>query len=224
MKILIVEDERRLSDSIVKFLSADEYLCEQAFTISDALMKVGVYDYDCVLLDLMLPDGNGLDVLRHIKQHKPDTGVIIVSAKDSVDDKIEGLEIGADDYISKPFNLSELKIRVFALMRRRYSHNNNLLKSGPVEINMQSKEAKANGQMLSLTKTEYELLLFLVCNSGKVISKMAIAEHLTGEMADMMDNFNIVFTHIKNLKRKLDSTGCPECIRTLYGAGYKWIV
>lgn len=223
MKILIVEDEQRLSDSMVKFLSADEYLCEQAFTTTDALMKVAVYDYDCVLLDLMLPDGNGLDVLRRIKKNKPDTGVIIVSAKDSVDDKIEGFEIGADDYISKPFNLSELKIRIFALMRRRYSHNNNLLKSGPVEINIQSKEAKANGQLLSLTKTEFELLLFLVCNSGKVVSKMAIAEHLTGEMADMMDNFNIVFAHIKNLKRKLDSMGCSDCIKTLYGAGYKWV-
>ena len=127
MKILIVEDERQLSDNIVKFLSADDYLCEQTFTVSDALMRVSVYKYDCVLIDLMLPDGNGLDVLRRLKKRHPDTGVIIVSAKDSIDDKIEGLEIGADDYISKPYNLSELKIRIFALMRRRYSMGNSLL-------------------------------------------------------------------------------------------------
>ena len=114
MKILIVEDERQLSDNIVKFLSADDYLCEQTFTVSDALMRVSVYKYDCVLIDLMLPDGNGLDVLRRLKKRHPDTGVIIVSAKDSIDDKIEGLEIGADDYISKPYNLSELKVGTFA--------------------------------------------------------------------------------------------------------------
>jgi len=222
MKILIVEDERRLSDNIVRFLSADDYLCEQAFSADEALMRIGVYDYDCVLLDLMLPDGNGLDVLRRLKERKPSTGVIIVSAKDSVDDKVEGLEIGADDYISKPYNLSELKIRIFALMRRKYSQENNVITSDGVEINMQSKDVTVNGHAVVLTKTEYELLFFLVCNRNKVVSKVAIAEHLTGELADVMDNFNIVFTHIKNLKRKLEAAGCTNRIRTLYGTGYKW--
>lgn len=224
MKILIVEDEKSLSDSIVRFLSEDDYLCEQAFTKSDALMKVGVYDYDCVLLDLMLHDGSGLDVLRKIKDRKPDTGVIIVSAKDSVDDKVLGLEIGADDYVSKPFNLSELRIRVFALLRRRYASNNNLVRSGEVSINLQEKTTTVNGTPVSLTKSEYELLLFLIGNKGKVVSKTAIAEHLSGEMADMMDNFNFVFAHIKNLKHKLDAAGCHDRIKTLYGTGYKWEV
>ena len=223
MKILIVEDEHRLSDNIVEFLSADDYLCEQAFTARDAMMKVCVYDYDCVLLDLMLPDGSGLDVLRKIKKEKPETGVIIVSAKDSVDDKIEGLKLGADDYIAKPFNLSELMMRVFALMRRRYAAAANVLQSAEISINMGSREVTAHDRHLDLTKTEYELLLFFVCNKGKVISKMAIAEHISGELADMMDNFNVVFTHIKNLKKKLDGAGCEQHIKTLYGAGYKWI-
>ena len=223
MKILIVEDERQLSDNIVKFLSADDYLCEQTFTVSDALMRVSVYKYDCVLIDLMLPDGNGLDVLRRLKKRHPDTGVIIVSAKDSIDDKIEGLEIGADDYISKPYNLSELKIRIFALMRRRYSMGNNLLVSGNVEVDMQSKTVSVEGADISLTKTEYELLVFLICNRNKVVSKAAIAEHLVGEMADIMNNFNVVFTHIKNLKKKREAAGCRDRIRTLYGIGYKWI-
>ena len=223
MKILIVEDQQRISNSIVKFLEADDYLCEQAFTCEDALMKVSVYDYECVLLDLMLPDGSGLDVLQRLKQRKPATCVIIVSAKDSVDDKVRGLELGADDYLAKPFNLSELKMRIFALLRRRYQARSNLMVSGDVEINIQNKEVKANGQLLDLTKTEYELLLFLVYNQGKVVSKMSIAEHLSGEMADLMADFNFVFTHIKNLKHKLEAAGCADCIKTLYGTGYKWM-
>ena len=223
MKILIVEDEKQLSDNIVKFLAADNYLCEQTITASDALMRVSVYDYDCVLLDLMLPDGSGLDVLRRLKKRKPDTGVIIVSAKDSIDDKIEGLQIGADDYISKPYNLSELKIRIFALMRRRYSKGNNRLVSSNVEVDMQSKTVIVDGQAVMLTKTEYDLLVFMICNRNKVVSKTAIAEHIVGEIADLMDNFNVVFTHIKNLKKKLEATGCRDRIKTLYGTGYKWI-
>jgi|SRR5574344_51693 DNA-binding response OmpR family regulator len=222
MKILIVEDEQWLSDSISKFMTAKDYLCEQAFNKADALIKVGIYNYDCVLLDLMLPDGSGLDVLRKIKKKNPSTGIIIVSAKDSVDDKIEGLELGADDYLAKPFNLSELRIRIFALLRRRYSATGNTLKSGEIEIDLQTKEVKVLDKIISLTKSEYELLLFLICNRGKVVSKTAIAEHLSGEMADLMDNFNFVFAHIKNLKHKLDNAGCHDHIKTLYATGYKW--
>lgn len=222
MKLLIVEDERQLSESIAKFLSTSGYLCEQAFTIREALIKTGLYDYDCVLLDLMLPDGSGMRVLEKLKMSKPATGVIIVSAKDSTEDIIRGLEIGADDYISKPFNLSELAMRVFAFLRRRYSKNNNSLESAGLHIDLLSKEICFEGKLITLTKTEYELLLFLVCNRGKVVSRMAIAEHLTGDIADMMDNFNFVFSHIKNLKKKLEHAGCCGHIETLYGAGYKW--
>lgn len=223
MKILIVEDEHSISDSIAKFLKSDGYLCEQAFTLADALMKVGSYDYDCVLLDLMLPDGDGMEVLRRVRERNQGTGVIIVSAKGSVDDRIAGIETGADDYMPKPFSLAELKVRIFALMRRRYANSEDLMRVGDVVIDMKQKQATGAGKPLNLTPTEYELLLYLACNKGKVLSKMDIAEHLTGELADMMDNFNFVFAHIKNLKHKLKAAGCTNHIRTVYATGYEWI-
>lgn len=223
MKILIVEDQKNLSESISEFLNSNDYLCEQAFNRRDALVKVAIYDYDCILLDLMLPDGSGLDVLRRIKERHSDTGVIIISAKDSVDDKVKGLEIGADDYLAKPFNLSELKMRIFALLRRRHFNNNNIIQSNDVTIELTGKEVFANGHKLELTKSEYELLLFFIGNKNKVISKNAIAEHLSGDMADMMDNFNFIYAHIKNLKMKLAAAGCKDDIKTLYGTGYKWV-
>ncbi len=222
MKILIVEDQRELSDSIVSFLSKEDYFCEQAFTFSEALMKVDVYEYDCILLDLMLPGGTGLDVLRKIKERSPQTGVIIISAKDSVEDKVAGLKIGADDYLAKPFHLPELSMRIFALLRRRDFTNSNILRSGSLEIDLLSKEVTVGEKKLDLTKTEYELLLFLIENRKRVVSKSALAEHLSGDMADMMDDFNFVYAHIKNLKAKLSDAGITDCIKTYYGTGYKW--
>ncbi len=224
MKLLIIEDERQLSDSIVSYLCGEKYLCEQAFTFNEAMMRVETYEYDCILLDLMLPDGNGLDILRNIKQHAPHTGVIIVSAKGSLDDKIEGLKIGADDYIAKPFHLPELSIRIFALLRRNNFSASNILQSGKVKIDLLDKNATVDDHMLNLTKSEYELLLFLIENSSRVVSKNAIAEHLSGDMADMLDDFNFVYAHIKNLKAKLADVGVGNCIKTYYGIGYKWII
>ncbi len=223
MKLLIIEDERRLSESIVRYLSCEKYLCEQSFTFSDAMMKVEMYEYDCILLDLMLPGGSGLDILRRIKQISPKTGVIIVSAKDSTDDKVEGLRIGADDYLSKPFHLPELGMRVFALLRRRNFTCCNVLESGNVVIDLLEKSVAVGDRHIDLTRSEYELLLFLVENRNRVVSKSAMAEHLSGDMADMLDDFNFVYAHIKNLKAKLADAGDPDCIRTYYGMGYKWM-
>ena len=223
MKLLIIEDERQLSDDIVAYLDREDYLCEQAFTFDDAMMKVGGYDYDCILLDLMLPGGSGLDILRRIKQRKPQTGVIIVSAKDSLDDKVAGLKIGADDYIAKPFHLPELSMRVYALLRRNNFTATNTLQSGQVQIDLLDKRVMVGDEVVELTKSEYELLLFLIENRHRVVSKSAMAEHLSGEMADMMDDFNFVYAHIKNLKAKLADAGVPRCIKTYYGTGYKWI-
>ncbi|WP_418699272.1 response regulator transcription factor [Bacteroides sp.] len=222
MKLLIVEDERELSDSIVNFLNREDYLCEQAFSVPEAMTKVGLYEYDCILLDLMLPGGSGLDVLRRIKKETPQTGVIIVSAKDSLDDKVAGLKIGADDYLAKPFHLPELSMRIFALLRRKCFANDNIVCSGAVEIDLLSKEVKVGNKNLDLTKTEYELLLFLIENRKRVVSKSALAEHLSGDMADMMNDFNFVYAHIKNLKAKLADAGAADCIKTFYGTGYKW--
>lgn len=222
MKLLIIEDEKELSDSIVSYLGKEDYLCEQAFTFDEAMMKVGVYEYDCILLDLMLPGGSGLDILRRIKQHKPETGVIIVSAKGSLDDKIEGLKIGADDYIAKPFHLPELSMRIFALLRRKNFTASNILESGGIKIDLLDKKAMAGEKVLDLTKSEYELLLFLIENHKRVVSKSAIAEHLSGDMADMFDDFNFIYAHIKNQKAKLADAGITDCIKTYYGTGYKW--
>lgn len=222
MKILIIEDERKLSDSIVDYLKGEKYLCEQAFDFNDALMKVRVYDYDCVLLDLMLPGGNGLDILRDIKRRNNPAGVIIASAKDSLDDKLEGLQIGADDYLAKPFHLAELSIRIYAIIRRKEIGANNMLECGGICINLLEKSVTANGHSLTLTKSEYELLLFFIGNKNRVLSKSAIAEHLSGDFADMMDNFDFIYTHIKNLKAKLAKAGIRDCVKNVYGMGYKW--
>lgn len=224
MKLLIIEDEQQLSDGIVSYLCNENYLCEQAFTFNDAMMKVGVYEYDCILLDLMLPGGSGLDILRRIKEKAPKTGVIIVSAKDSLNDKVEGLKIGADDYIAKPFHLPELSMRIFALLRRKNFTATNILTNGKMSIDLLCKKVNVGDTMLDLTKTEYELLLFLIENRQRVVSKSALAEHLSGEMADMMDDFNFVYAHIKNLKAKLSKVGITNCIRTYYGIGYKWTI
>lgn len=222
MKVLVIEDEKELSDSIVTYLSAENYLCEQAFTYADAKMKVNVYEYDCVLLDLMLPGGNGLDILCDLRKKRNPVGVIIVSAKDALDDKVRGLAIGADDYMPKPFHLAELSMRIYAVVRRREFSVSNLLESNGVCVNMMDKSVSVKGEAVLLTKSEYELLVFLIGNKNRVVSKSAIAEHLSGEMADMLDNLNFVYTHIKNLKAKLAAAGCSDCIKTVYGMGYKW--
>lgn len=223
MKLLIIEDEQELSESIVAYLSSENYVCEQAFTYSDAKMKVNLYDYDCVLLDLMLPGGNGLDILRKIREKQNPVGIIIVSAKDSLDDKLKGLEIGADDYLSKPFHLPELSMQIYAIIRRKEFTANNVLRNNGIEINLTSKAINVNDMPVVLTKTEYDLLLFFIANRNKVISKASMAEHLSGDMADMLDNYDFVYTHIKNLKAKLAEAGVSDCIKNIYGVGYKWV-
>lgn len=223
MKILIIEDEHKLSDSIKTYLEGQHYLCEQAFNFNDAKMRAGSYDYDCVLLDLMLPGGDGLDILREIRERRNPEGVIIISARDSIDDRVTGLEIGADDYLPKPFALPELSMRIYALIRRKEFSANNTMTSNGVVIDLLKKQVSINGKLVVLTRTEYELLLFFISNKGKVVSKAAIAEHLSGEMADMMDSFDFIYSHIKNLKAKLAKEGVKDCIKTVYGTGYSWM-
>lgn len=222
MKLLIIEDERMLSRSIAEYLGREDYLCEHAYTCDEALCKIAAYEYDCILLDLMLPDGSGLDILRNVKKLSPQTGVIIVSAKDSLDDKVAGLKIGADDYLAKPFHLPELSMRIFALMRRKKFTSDNTLHAGSLTIDLPERKVTVGTKVISLTKSEYDLLLFLIQNRKRVISKSAIAEHLSGDMADMLNDFNFIYAHIKNLKSKLSEAGLCDCIKTFYGTGYKW--
>ncbi|WP_321479543.1 response regulator transcription factor [uncultured Bacteroides sp.] len=222
MKILIVEDEKSLSDSIADFLVSQNYVCEQATNYVDALERISLYEYDCILLDLMLPDGSGFDLLKKIKEEKRSAGIIIISAKESVNDKVKGLTLGADDYLSKPFYLPELSARIYALIRRRQFDSSNIWQCGSLQVDLLSKEVTVNGTMLTLTRTEYDLLLFFLSNKDKVVSKNAIAEHLTGDIADMLDNQDFIYAHIKNLKAKLVEAGCESRIKNVYAMGYRW--
>ena len=223
MKILIVEDEPALAQSMSQYLTKQGYMCEQAVTYIDAMDKISLYVYDCILLDLMLPGGDGMEVLEYLRKTNRQTAVLIITAKGSLEDKIIGLHSGADDYLAKPFHLAELSARIYALIRRSQYDGSNIVRSNNIEIDMLSKEVMANGSSVVLTKTEYDLLLFLVGNKNRVISKTALAEHISGEMADMLDNHDFVYAHIKNLKGKLNKAGCTKAIKTIYGMGYQWI-
>lgn len=222
MKLLIIEDEKDLAYSIQSYLKSNNFVCEMAIDGKMALDKISTYDYDCILLDLMLPDGNGFEILKELKKQKKTEGVIIISAKETLETKIEGFNLGADDYITKPFHLSELMVRIQALIRRKNFKGNNLITYHEIEIDSLSKTVKVNGKAIDITKKEIDLLLYLIGNENKVLSKSAIAEHLSGDMADMLDNHDFVYAHIKNLKNKMKDAGCSEYIKTVYGLGYKW--
>lgn len=222
MKILIIEDEKQLAASIKAYLEGENYLCELASTFLEALEKVNTYDYDCILLDLMLPGGDGLKVLEELKRMNKQDGIIIISAKDGLEDKIKGLQLGADDYLAKPFHLSELSARIYSLIRRKHFGNTNKVIINELEIDLLAKSVQVNDMLLTLTKKEYDLLLFLIGNKNRIISKSALAEHLSGDMADMLDNHGFVYAHVKNLKKKLSDTGCADYIKTVYGMGYKF--
>lgn len=222
MKILLVEDEQQLADSIQTYLTDKDFACEWVSTSKAAIDKITAYEYDCILLDLMLPDGNGFDILKALKRQNKTEGVIIISAKETLETRIEGFNLGADDYLTKPFHLSELLVRIQALIRRKNFKGSNIITFNEIEINILSKTVSIHHTRIDFTKKEMDLLLYLVGNKNKVLSKSAIAEHLSGDMADMLDNHDFVYAHIKNLKKKLNEAGSGDYIKTVYGLGYKW--
>lgn len=222
MKILIIEDEIELSKSIAEYLSSEDYLCEFAFTYDEALRKIAAFTYDCILLDITLPDGNGLDIIEELKKVNKQDGVIIVSAKNALDDKIKGLQLGADDYLTKPFHLSELMARIYSIIRRKQFDNSNTINLNELEINILAKSVSVHKKQIFLTKKEFDLLLYFIGNKNKVISKSTLAEHLSGDFADMFDNHDFVYAHVKNLKKKLYDAQCNHYLKTVYGTGYKW--
>jgi DNA-binding response OmpR family regulator len=222
MKILIIEDENELAESIATYLAQEQYLCEFASTCAEALNKIRLYDYACILLDIGLPDGNGLSVLAGLKALNKQDGVIIISAKDALDDKIKGLQIGADDYLTKPFHLSELTARIYSIIRRKHFNNANIISQNELEINILAKTVAVNTKQIALTKKEFDLLMYFVGNKNRVISKSTLAEYLSGDIADMLDNHDFIYAHVKNLKKKLMEAGCSPYIKTVYGTGYKW--
>lgn len=222
MKILIVEDEKELSHSMCEYLAGEQFTCEQAFDFENAVEKVALYDYACIVLDINLPDGNGLSLLNLLKEEGKTDGVIIVSAKNAIDDKIAGLKNGADDYLTKPFYLPELGARVNAIIRRKSFDGKNILHFDELMIDLNAKQVRVNENLVDLTKKEYDLLLYFISNKNKVVSKNAIAIHLWGDDFDTVGNYDFIYTHIKNLRRKLVTAGTPDYIRSVYGSGYKF--
>lgn len=223
MKILIIEDHKDLASNITDYLKKEDYVCEVATNAKEALEKIELFEYDCILLDLMLPDGNGLEILKHIKNDAPESSIIIVSAKDSLDTKLTGLDEGADDYMTKPFSLPELHSRIKAVLRRKTPETNRILSFNEFTIDLESKECKVNERLLNLTKKELNLLIYFINNQNRMLSKQAIASYLWGDYTYSVDNIDFVYQHLKNLRKKIIDGGGKDYLQTVYGLGYKWI-
>lgn len=222
MKLLIVEDNPQLSENIRSYLAEEGYVCEVAPNHQKAMEKLYGYSYDAVALDLMLPDGNGLDLLREIKQNWPELCVLIISAKNALDDKLQGLNLGADDYLPKPFHLAELNARLRAIIRRKNQQGDTSVRFEEITLNTDTFEVTVNDQLLDLTRKEFELLQYLITNQNRVLTKQSIAEHLWGDYMDTADSFDFVYQHIKNLRKKIAEAGGQDYIQTVYGVGYKF--
>ena len=222
MKVLIIEDNHELAGSIQSFLSSEGYICEVGYTCGEAKNKLVSFQYDCILLDIMLPDGNGLELLRFIRDENIQSGVLITSAKNALDDNVNGLESGADDYLTKPFHLSELHARLRAIYRRRQLKGDHVIVFNEIAVNTDTLEAKVNDTLLDLTKKEFDLFLYFLVNKNRVLSRQSIAEHLWGDYTDNLDNFDFVYQHLKNLRKKIAAAGGMDYINTVYGLGYKF--
>ena len=222
MKILVIEDEKEISNSICEYLENEQFFCETAFNYETAFEKISLYDYACILLDIGLPDGSGLDILQSLQKENKSDGVLIISAKNSLDDKVKGLKAGADDYLTKPFHLPELGARVAAIIRRKSFDGKNIITCDNLVLDLNKKTASVNDDIIDFTRKEYELLLYFLSNKNKVISKNAIAEHLWGDNMDLASNYDFIYTHIKNLRRKLLQAGCIDYVKSIYGMGYKF--
>lgn len=221
MKLLLVEDQAELAQSVRNYFSKEGDVCEVAESFSKATDKLYAFSYDVLLLDLMLPDGDGLSLLKVVKENWPDMGVVIISAKNALNDKLHGLELGADDYLPKPFHLAELNARANAVFRRRKQDGKRSLSFNEIELNLDNHEVTVHDHTLELTRKEYELLHYFVVNQNRLLTKQAIAEHLWGDYMDTMDSFDFVYQHIKNLRKKIVQAGGKDYLKTVYGAGYK---
>ncbi|GAB3718663.1 response regulator transcription factor [Spirosoma lituiforme] len=220
MKILLIEDEPELLVNIQTYLQEERFTVSTATTFRQASQKVNDYDYDCIVVDIMLPDGTGLALIEQLKEAHSQAGIIIISAKNSPDDRINGLDLGADDYLAKPFFLPELNARIRALIRRRQHAGEHQLAFGALTFLLKRNEVKVANQVLSLTPKEYALLLFMVTNKNRLLTKEVIAEHIWGEYTEDADSLEFLYTHIRNLRKKLLLGGCPDYIKSRYGVGY----
>lgn len=222
MKVLIIEDEPALRTSIQEYLEHQGYICELAADFNQAIDKVNEFDYDCIVADIGLPHGNGLDVVKELKMLESKAGIIIISAKDSLEDKLSGLELGADDYLTKPFHLSELNARVNAILRRKNFDGNTIITFNEIVIKPASKTVLVHTKAITLTGKEYQLLLYFIANQHRVVTKSALAGHLWGDEYDQAGSYDFIYTHIKNLRKKMLEAGGEDYIKTVYGTGYRF--
>ncbi len=222
MKLLIVEDERSLSRAICEYLRVEGHICEEAHNYREAILKTADNTYNCLVLDIGLPDGSGLDIIRELKANKATDRILILSARSSLEDKITGLKIGADDYLSKPFHMAELSARINSVCRRDNFDGFNELSFNEINVRTDAQEVFVNGNQISLTRKEYDLLLFFIVNKDRVITKESIVEHLWGDNVILTDSFDFIYTHVKNLRKKLMAGNCANYIKVIYGFGYKF--
>lgn len=221
MKILVVEDELELQKSIKEFLLIENYIVETASDFDSAMGKVMIYQYDCILLDISLPGGTGLKILEELKKNNIKSNVIIISAKDSIDDKVKGLDLGADDYLAKPFHFTELHARIKAVLRRKKLDGANVLTIGNLKIDFDQRVVTIAGEELKLNRKEYDILTFFATNTNRLVTKEALAEHVWGDNIDSADSFDFVYSQVKNLRKKLKDLESDVEIDNVYGAGYK---
>ena len=222
MKILIVEDDRALCNSMNDYLRMEGHICEIAQNFNQGLLKSADNRYDCIVLDIGLPDGNGLNIIKELKKNKLSDGILILSAKGSLEDKITGLTTGADDYLTKPFHFAELSARITSIYRRNSLSGMNEVSFNEIIVNTNEKQAYVKGTLLNLTKKEYDLLLFFITSRNRIITKESIVEHLWGDDVTLTDSFDFVYTHVKNLRQKLKAAGSANYLRSIYGFGYKF--
>lgn len=221
MKLLIVEDDASLREIMSRALRGEGYIVETASNYLEAEDKIAGYSYDCIMLDIMLPDGNGLRLLEHIKSLGKADRVIIISAKDSIDDKVEGLNLGADDYLAKPFYMAELSARIKSVLRRGATAVNNVMTAGNISLDVQERSVKVADNYLPLLKKEFDILLYFLQHPNHIVDKALLAEAVWGDHIDMADNFSFVYAQVKNLRKKLSEAGASMNIKAVYGFGYK---
>ncbi|MCK5137217.1 MAG: response regulator transcription factor [Bacteroidales bacterium] len=222
MQILIVEDEASLMESMVSYLEMEGFRCEQAADYHTAIGSMDKHDYICLLIDLNLPDGEGLDLVKIARQNHDRSGIIIISARNTIEQRVRGLEVGADDYLVKPFHLSELVARVHSVARRTRMQGEEILTFGMIRVMPEARTCFVDDGKVDLTRKEHDLLLYLMANRNRVVTKESIADYLWGEYGGGYGSYDFVYTHMKNLRRKLVDAGCPDYIKNMYGVGYKF--